>query len=256
MHPERIRPTEDELARARRIATDVTFETSDGLRLRGDFVAPRNGVVVVLVHALGTNRMHFLFEAEMLARHGYGALFYDGRAHGESDGDVSTWGQDEQRDVEAAVGYALAHGASRVATLGFSIGSTAVLLEAAHDPRVGAVLVEAIWPSLEEEIADKAGGRGWLSRAPVVLAMKRAGVDFAEVRVIDHLAALGSRPKLFIEGTADHDTPVAVNQRVVDAAPEPKELWLAPGAQHGGYAEVAPAEYERVVIDFLDRAFR
>ncbi len=256
VHPPRVRPTEPELARARRIATDVTFETSDGLHLRGDYVAPRNGVVVVLAHALGTNRMHFLFEAEMLARHGYGALFYDARAHGESDGDVCTWGQDEQRDVEAAVGYALAHGATHVATLGFSIGSTAVLLEAAHDPRVGAVIVEAIWPTIEDEMNDKAGGRGWISHAPAVLAMKRAGIHFDELRVIDHLGALGSRPKLFIEGTANCDTPIAINQKVVDAAPEPKQLWLAPGAEHGGYAKAAPAEYERVVVDFLDCAFK
>ena len=256
VHPPRLRPTADELARARRIATEVELETSDGLRLRGDFVLPKNGVVVVMAHALGENRMHFLFEGEMLARHGYGALFFDERAHGDSDGDLCTWGQNEQRDVEAAVTYALAHGAKRVATLGFSIGSTAVLLEAAHDPRVSAVIVEAIWPTLEDEMRDKAGRYGFLSHAPTVLAMKRAGVRFAEVRVIDHLGELGDRPKLFIEGTADEDTPVAINQRVFDAAPEPKKLWLAPGATHGGYAEAAPAEYERVVIDFLDRAFR
>lgn len=256
VHPVRKHPSAEETARAARLAAEeASFETSDGLRLRGSFVPPKNGVVLVMAHGLHENRMRFLFEAEALAKRGYGALFFDGRGHGESDGTVSTWGRDEQRDVEAAVGFAQAHGAKHVATLGFSIGSTSVLLEAAHDPRVEAVIIEAIWPTLEEEMATKLGGRGWLSRVPAELALKRAGWDYAQVRPIDHLAELGGRPKLFIGGTEDTDTPPVIVRRVYEAAPQPKQLWIVPGAEHGGYARVAPAEYERVLIAFLDGVF-
>jgi len=31
-------------------------------------------------------------------------------------------------------------------------------------------------------------------------------------------------------------------------------LWIVPRATHGSYAKTAPAEYERTLIEFLDRA--
>ncbi len=255
VHPPR-RPIEAaDRERAKKFSEEVTFVTSDGLTLRGSFAAPKNGAVVVMAHGLGQNRMHFLAVAEMLVRHRYGALFYDSRAHGESDGDRATWGIDEQRDVEAAVAFAAAR-AEKVVTLGFSVGTTPVFFEAATDPRVRAVILEAIWPDIDDEMTRKAGGRGALSRYPAVLAMKRSGIDFSRVRPIDHAAELGSRPKLFIAGSEDDDTPPAVMRRVVDASPDPKQFWIVPGAEHGEYAAAAPEEYERVVIEFLDRALR
>jgi uncharacterized protein len=38
------------------------------------------------------------------------------------------------------------------------------------------------------------------------------------------------------------------------AAGEPKAIWLVPGAEHTGGIDVAPDEYERRVIAFLDEA--
>ena len=38
------------------------------------------------------------------------------------------------------------------------------------------------------------------------------------------------------------------------AAGEPKQLWKVPGAEHTGGIDARPAEYERRVIGFLDRA--
>ena len=39
-----------------------------------------------------------------------------------------------------------------------------------------------------------------------------------------------------------------------DAAREPKAIWRVPGAGHTGGIEADPAEYERRVIGFFDRA--
>src|SRR5713101_3406214 len=85
VHPVRKLPTDAQRARAAAVAEDVTLTTSDGLTLRASWAAPKNGVAVVMGHGLFENRMQFLFEMEMLARHGYGALAFDWRAHGESD---------------------------------------------------------------------------------------------------------------------------------------------------------------------------
>jgi pimeloyl-ACP methyl ester carboxylesterase len=88
-----------------------------------------------------------------------------------------------------------------------------------------------------------------------MLAMKRTGgIEFSRVRPIDHVRELGARPKLFITGSEDSDTPVPVMQRMIEPVPEPKRVWIVPGATHGSYAKTAPADYEHTLIDFLDHA--
>jgi pimeloyl-ACP methyl ester carboxylesterase len=237
---------------------EVSFRASDGLTLRGFYVPSRNGATLVMGHGLTENRMRFLPVAEMLARHGYGSLLFDWRAHGESDGEVSTWSDHEQRDFAAAVDFASNRPdvlEGRIAGLGFSIGASTVALEAARDSRVRAVIVEALYTSFGDEMRSKMGGRGALSLWPAHAAARFSGIDFDHIRPIDHVSAIAPRPLLFIGGSRDGDTPPPVVRRVFDAAAEPKELWLAEGADHGEYWAVAPVEYERIVVSFLDRAF-
>src|SRR4051794_15271639 len=41
----------------------VTFLSSDGLKLRGWYIPPKNGAVVIFVHGHGANRSEFLNQA-------------------------------------------------------------------------------------------------------------------------------------------------------------------------------------------------
>jgi pimeloyl-ACP methyl ester carboxylesterase len=254
VRPARRMPTRAERERARALGGDEGSFTSQRTTLRGTFFSAKNGVVVVMAHGLGENRMRWLDDVEMLTRHGYGALIYDARAHGDSDGDTATWGDLEQRDVRAAIDFAAPY-ATKIAAVGFSVGASAVFLEAAGDERVRAIVIEALWTSIDDEMEAKAGTRGFFSHYPVMLAMKRAGgIDFSRVRPIDHARELGARPKLFITGSDDSDTPVAVMQRMTEPVPEPKRLWIVPRATHGSYQKTAPADYETTLIEFLDHA--
>lgn len=87
-HPARQHLTAAEKERAHRALPaleDITFRADDGLTIRGFYLPPKNGVVVVMGHGFAENRMRFLPDAEMLAGSGYGALFFDWPGHGESD---------------------------------------------------------------------------------------------------------------------------------------------------------------------------
>jgi len=259
-HPPPKRLTESDRAKARALLPtleEVSFRTSDGLLLRGFYVPSQNGATVVMAHGLTENRMSLLPNAEMLARHGYGALIFDLRAHGESEGDTSTWGDREQRDFEAAVDFASSRPdvrAGRIAGLGFSIGASTVAVEAARDPRVRAVILDAVFTSFEDELKEKMGGRGVLSLWPASLAARQSGLDAGNLRPIDCVARIAPRPVLFIAGTLDTDTPLAVVQKVYDAAFEPKELLVLDGAIHKAYPTASEAAYERGVVAFLDKA--
>ncbi len=61
-----------------------------------------------------------------------------------------------------------------------------------------------------------------------------AGYRFSDVMPLRDVAAIAPRPLLIIHGTADTAIPVRHARLVYAAAGEPKELWLAEGAQHCG----------------------
>jgi uncharacterized protein len=262
LHEERTPVPRDALARARADIPgieEMAMKTSDGLTLRGWFAPGPTHGVVIFTHGGGANRTQLYPEARLLFRHGYGFLLYDSRASGESDGDLHTRGDREQRDVEAALDYVSSRtdvDRDRIALLGFSIGASSVAMAAANDERARAVILCAIWTSLEDEMKTNLGKYGPLSWGPTLLALHHYGVDVDNVRPIDRIAAIQPRPLLFVSGTRDGDTPLSITERVFASAGEPKQLWVLQGWGHGDYLAAGPAEYEARVVAFLDRALQ
>lgn len=86
---------------------EVTFLTSDSLQLSGWYIPPtgRDGATLIFVHGLGSNRSDLLDQAAMLIDEGFGALLFDLRAHGRSQGKQSSWGLKEVADVKAALTF-------------------------------------------------------------------------------------------------------------------------------------------------------
>ena len=58
---------------------------------------------------------------------------------------------------------------------------------------------------------------------------------------------------LFIHGDSDDFVPTAMVHELYQAKPEPKQLWLAPGSAHARAYSDHPAEYTRLVRDFVAR---
>ncbi len=124
---------------------DLTLLTQDGLRLSAWYTPPENGAVILVAHGFRGVRsmdMHALF-----ARHGYGVLSWDFRAHGESEGELSTLGYYEPLDVEAALNIALKQSdVERVGAWGGSMGAVAVIEAAARRAEIGAVIADMHFP--------------------------------------------------------------------------------------------------------------
>jgi pimeloyl-ACP methyl ester carboxylesterase len=258
LYAARVHVTAAENAQARASLpglTDVAFQTRDGLRLVGWFVPPKNGVVMVTHHGLGGNRAAFLQEMTILARHGYGALSFDGRSSGDSQGKIATLGDLEQDDVRAAIDEALRHpGVSKIVLLGHSTGASAVAMAAIADSRVNALVLHATWTSITEEVSWKYRALGVWSEQASLLGLRLYGVRLWRIDPAAHLASYAPRPLLMIAGDVDEDTPLWMMEKVFAAAREPKELEVVHGAGHGEVARLAPVDYERWLIGFLDRS--
>jgi fermentation-respiration switch protein FrsA (DUF1100 family) len=233
---------------------DIVFQTPDGVTAHGWVVPSSNGAVVILVPGLGGERDGMFDDAAILARHGYGLVMYDSRQC-NVPGARNSLGYVETNELLGAVEYLSRRDAGvRIGALGFSEGGTIVIRGAARDERIRAVVAEGGFHNLAQHIFH--GDQAPLVRRLVewqVLMFYRldTGVDPAQVSPVTDVQRIGPRPVLLIYG--EHEVERGGAQLLYAAAREPKELWIVPGAGHGGYMGFAPQEYVRRVTAFFDK---
>lgn len=239
---------------------DLQLTTSDGLKLAAWYLPPRNGVIVICVHGMGSNRTQFLDEAVFLQRKKYGVLLLDLRNHGESEGDKTTLGLYEVRDIAAAVEYIRQREGTdaAVAAFGHSMGAATVLLATAQIPEIRAVIAVSPFTSVEDNVSEGVRTLTGLDPrffAPLILffGQREAGVDISTVRPVDVIGSISPRPVLLIHGAKDETLPVRNSYQLYEAARDPKELVVYEGVGHGGFIFQEPKQYPKKVLNFLEK---
>ena len=234
---------------------DVTFQTPDGVTARGWYIPPSNGAVIILVPGLGGARDGMLDDAAILARHGYGLLMYDARQC-NVPGARNSLGYLETNELLGAVEYLSRRDAQlRIGALGFSEGGTVVIRGAARDERIRAVVAEGGFHDLAQHVwhgNQVSWVRQWVEWQVLMFYRLDTGVDPAQVSPVTDIGRISPRPVLLIYG--EHEAERGGAERLFNAAREPKQMWIVPGAGHGGYIGAAPQEYEQRVVTFFDRA--
>ncbi len=256
LHPPRIVPPGYTLVKENIEFKSVDLLTEDGIRLSAWYTPPedeRKGVVILLAHGYGDNRPEWVYA--MIAKHGYGVLAWDARAHGESEGVISTIGYREVLDVKAALDFALAQpGVEHVGAWGGSMGGATLIRATASLPQIEALVVDSSFSSLGEEV-------DYLAPYPFVNPLAKWMLTF----VLDHdlysasplekISEISPRPVYIIQGSADKVASPDSAFKLYNAAQDPRYLWVEEGARHLGTFQENPRRYERRVIRFFDEAF-
>ncbi len=233
---------------------DVTFQAPDGVTARGWYIPPSNGAVIMLVPGLGGARDGMLGDAAILARHGYGLLMYDARQC-NVPGAKGTLGYVETNELLGAVEYLSRRDPSlRIGALGFSEGGTIVIRGAARDERIRAVVAEGGFHDLAQHVwhGNQVSWVRQLVEAQVLMFYRLdTGIDPAQVSPATDISRISPRPVLLIYG--EHEAERGGAERLFNAARAPKQVWIVPGAGHGGYIGAAPQEYEQRVVTFFDK---
>jgi dipeptidyl aminopeptidase/acylaminoacyl peptidase len=233
---------------------DVTFQTPDGVTVRGWYVPSSNGAVIVLVPGLGGARDGMLGDAAILARHGYGLLMYDARQC-NVPGAKGTLGYVETNELLGAVEYLSRRDAMLlIGALGFSEGGTVVIRGAARDERIRAVVAEGGFHDLAQHVwhgNQVSWVRQWVEWQVLMFYRLDTGIDPTQVSPVTDIRRISPRPVLLIYG--EHEAERGGAGLLFDAARDPKQVWIVPGAGHGGYIGAAPQEYERRVVTFFDK---
>lgn len=239
---------------------DVSFESMDGVRLRGWFIKGAGRLPTIIVcHGLGANRSDFTELASGLSRDGYNVLLFDFRGHGESERRGSSFGYLEQKDLLGALKFVKTRSdvdIEKIGVYGFSMGGAVAILTAARGNEIKAVISDSSFTTLKEQ--GKRLFKG--SLLPPILFFKPLvwmyeavfHVDADEIAPIGKISEISPRGVMIIGGGADEQMPSSDAMRLFAAAKEPKEIWLIPGAVHGGTVYMAGDEYGKRVLRFLD----
>ncbi len=244
-------------------AEEVTFPSRDGTRLAGWFIPAGNAAGrspgVVLSHGWARSRAELLPHADFLHRAGFAVLAFDYRHRGESGGDAVTMGLREQGDLLGALDVLCAQSevdAARIAVLGMSMGSVVAILVSSVDERVRAVVAECPFGSHQAIMSRSLRHYYHLPTFPFApmakwLLERRLGESIDSAQPLQAVASLSPRPLFVIADEGDAVIGADETERLYQAASEPKQFWLIPGADHARGWQAAPEEYERRVVDFL-----
>ncbi|MBD0328692.1 MAG: alpha/beta hydrolase [Thermoleophilia bacterium] len=237
----------------------VALTSADGLRLSGWYRPSGNGAAVILVHGGGGDRTGAVRHAELLARHGYGVLLYDARGRGESEGSPTGapgWGWEndvagalafvrERRDVEPG----------RIGALGLSTGAHVLIEVAAERRDLRAVVADG---TTARSFADYRNLQGIDSAAPYWWSLYTAARVLSGAGpgapLVDLVRRVSPTPLLLIAAGRGVPLEREVNRLYAEAAREPFEMWDLPDVGHTAAIRERPAEYERRVVGFFDRA--
>jgi pimeloyl-ACP methyl ester carboxylesterase len=251
---------------------DVEFPARDGVTLRGWWI-PASPAPEPLARVAGEGNQ----ARAVIFLHGHGGsmdpdvqyvpafhaarinvLMFDFRAHGRSDGHVSTVGYLERQDALGAVDYVRGRGIERMGLFGFSMGGSVAMLTAPICPDVRAVISDGGPARLRTSLAVWAQEHGvprplgavlaWLTLAVTSL---RLGANQFRYEPIRWVSKIAPRPILLIQGERDPYVPAEDFRALVAAANEPKQVWRVPQAGHRMVDQLYPDEYRRRVVTFF-----
>jgi pimeloyl-ACP methyl ester carboxylesterase len=243
---------------------DVSTTASDGIVLKAWYVRPEkdNGSAVILLHGVSDNREGVAGYARMFLKHGYRVLLPDSRAHGESGGDIATYGVRESDDIHRWVDWLEQSHPKCVYGFGESMGAALLLQSLKAENRFCAVIVESPFSRFNAVAYERAAGYirmpAWFGRTamrPVVdLAIfythKKYGIDFSRANPAEAVAQTQT-PMLLIGDEKDINILPHHAQDLAKLNPSKAELWMVKGAAHGGAWGADPHQFENRVTTFF-----
>ncbi len=239
----------------------IEFQSSSGATIHGWFLQGKeNAGAIVLMHGVRANRLAMLDRARFLNHEGFSVLLFDFQAHGESIGKNITFGYLESRDAQSAIDYIRSRlPQEKIGVIGVSMGGAAFLL-AEQKLNVNAVVLEMVYPTIEQAISNRITSRlgSWSSIFTPLLTLQlkpKLGIDIKDLRPIDYISEINS-PTLFIAGEMDEHTTLEESSALFAAANEPKEIWIVPNAKHIDFYPLVKEEYEQRVLQFFEKHLR
>lgn len=238
---------------------DVVIASPVG-KLAAWYLPGTNGRTLIGLHGINDNKEQWLAPAVDLQRRGYGVLLLDFRGHGQSEGRFVTFGDRETEDVRAVLNYLRMRGdvdVARIGAMGLSLGAITAIIAAARLPELRAVVAEAAFGDLKQDLGGafhRFTGLPAFPFANLVVFWGRlmVGAKLSQLRPIAVVDRIAPRAIFIIGDLKDNLVAEPQTSAALFAhAGEPKQLWQLSDVPHVGAYAADPVAY----IDRLDAFF-
>lgn len=242
---------------------DVSFPTTDGLTLRGWFFPTDEASDPVVLYAPATakDQRQGLSLVKPLHDAGYQVLLFSYRGTGNSDGNRFrfSYGARESVDVDAAVRYlSETRGIKHIGAIGHSAGAVSIILSAARNLQIDAIVVAAPFTSLDDIWQENRPKLIPSNLFDLVMRFSEARKNFSrdQVRPLDVIDQISPRPILFVDGLNDRRVTVDQAINLYDAAGYPKRLIWLPEATHSEVRSPGLDDLMQPIVKFFDNSLR
>ena len=135
---------------------EVTFESSDGIRLKGRLTpGNKSNNTIIVMHGYPTNKADVLpFSLFLLKK--FNVFLFDFRSFGESQGSHTTAGYKEVNDLDGAVEYLRGRkDVKNIGALGFSLGGSVAIMSKNDD--IKAIVTDSAYSNLNSIVESMYG---------------------------------------------------------------------------------------------------
>ena len=248
------------------MASEKVFFTNDhGSTLAGILDGEGDTGVILASHFMGFKEVKHLYKIAMgLADAGMCALRFDfSDCIGESEsqnGCEDMRVSHQARDVIAAMNFMEERGVKKIGLMGHSLGGTTVIVAAANDARVKAIVVAAALARLEWDKLFKEKAEQWKKQGFITFPSWKKGEikikygfykDLAQYDAAEMIKKVNA-PVLVIQPGVDELVSMQNAQGIYDAANTPKELKVVEGADH----MFSNKEHEQKMVDLTVEWFK
>ena len=230
-----------------------------GTLIRGEIIRnpdAKENRVAIICHGHTVNRYTDLKYGDIFYRAGYHLVIYDERHFGESEGAISTLGQEEAKDLAEIIAYVKQQfGDCFIALHGESMGAATTLLVLQY---VKPDLIVADCPFADSERLFTEWIRQNMAIPPILVIPILEVIAFlfygyhirktSPIRIMQNCEV----PICFMHGDSDQLIDCDHSRQLFKACGNPRsELHLFPGAAHARSIDSDPQAYERILLDFL-----
>ena len=246
---------------------DTFIYAPDKARLHAYYVAAPSPTskTAVIVHGYTDNAIRMMMIGYLYNRSlGYNILLPDLRYSGLSDGDAFQMGWLDRKDVMQwmEVANEIYGDSTQMVVHGISMGgATTMMVSGEQQPNYVKCFVDdcgytSVWDQFSKELKEEFGVPSFpLLYISSWLCDWTKGWNFTEASALEQVKKC-HLPMLFIHGGKDDYVPTRMVYELHEAKPEPKELWVAPNADHATAYKLNKAEYTEKVKQFTDKYIR
>jgi uncharacterized protein len=239
---------------------DLECTTGDGFRLAGWAISPPYPkATVAIFHGMRGNRSRTLDRIGFLTRAGYRCVAFDHRAHGQSDGRVTTFGYREGGDVAAVLQLIQRNWPHQPrAALGISMGAAAICYSAEQSRNFDAIILESPYHDLTAAFLNRIGKDfpswfGKFVKGTIWLTERRMGLRMSQMAPHKYIGRLAPTPVMLLAGEQDPHAPPEETELLFQCCGAPSELHYIPEAGHHDVFDKGGQYYQDLIIGFLEQ---